>query len=62
MTFRPFRDAEDFAKNYPFAPYQFRLLQKIFEVIRRAGATGFIWRGVKGPCSMPSSRLGKPWP
>ena len=40
MTFRPFRDSEDFVKNYPFAPYQFQLIQKIFEAIRKAGATG----------------------
>jgi hypothetical protein len=31
---------EDFVKNYPFAPYQFQLVQKIFEAIRKAGATG----------------------
>ena len=40
MTFRQFRNPEDFAKNYPFAPYQFQLVQKIFEAIRKAGATG----------------------
>lgn len=40
MTLKPYADAEDFVWNYPFAPYQFRLLQKIFEVIRRVGATG----------------------
>ena len=40
MTFRQFKDGEDFVKNYPFAPYQFQLLQKIFEAIRKAGATG----------------------
>ena len=40
MTFRPFKDGEDFVKNYPFAPYQFQLIQKIFESIRKAGATG----------------------
>jgi hypothetical protein len=40
MTFRQFKDGEDFAKNYPFAPYQFQLIQKIFESIRKAGATG----------------------
>ena len=40
MTFRQFRDADDFARNYPFAPYQFQLVQKIFEAIRKAGATG----------------------
>src|SRR5262249_13318559 len=32
--------AEDFVKNYPFAPYQFQLVQKIFEAIRKVGATG----------------------
>ncbi len=40
MTFRQFKDTEDFVKNYPFAPYQFQLIQKIFEAIRKAGATG----------------------
>jgi hypothetical protein len=40
MTLRPYKDADDFARNYPFAPYQFQLLQKVFEAIRKAGATG----------------------
>ena len=40
MTFRQFKDSGDFVKNYPFAPYQFQLVQKIFEAIRRAGASG----------------------
>ncbi len=40
MTFRPVRGADDFVTNYPFVPYQFQLLQKIFESIRKAGATG----------------------
>jgi hypothetical protein len=40
MTFKPFKNGEDFIKNYPFAPYQFQLVQKIFEAIRKAGATG----------------------
>ena len=40
MTFKPFKDAEDFVRNYPFAPYQFQLVQKIFEAIRKVGATG----------------------
>lgn len=39
-TFRQYEDAEDFIRNYPFAPYQFKLLQRIFESIRKAGATG----------------------
>lgn len=40
MNFRQFKDGEDFVKNYPFAPYQFQLIQKVFESIRKAGATG----------------------
>ena len=39
-TFPEFKDADDFVRNYPFVPYQFKLLQKIFESIRKAGATG----------------------
>lgn len=40
MTLRNFKDGDDFIRNYPFAPYQFQLVQKVFEAIRRAGATG----------------------
>ena len=40
MTLMAYQSADDFVKNYPFIPYQFRLLQKVFESIRRAGATG----------------------
>lgn len=40
MTFPQFRNEDDFVRDYPFAPYQFKLLQKIFESIRKAGATG----------------------
>ena len=40
MTFRKLNSEEDFSKNYPFSPYQFQLVQKIFESIRNAGATG----------------------
>ncbi|MFN7137878.1 MAG: BREX system P-loop protein BrxC [Limisphaerales bacterium] len=40
MTFKSYRDGEDFVRNYPFIPYQFQLVQKIFEAIRKAGATG----------------------
>lgn len=40
MTFPQFDGADDFARTYPFAPYQFKLLQKVFEAIRRKGATG----------------------
>lgn len=40
MTFKQYTDADNFCRNYPFAPYQFQLVQKIFEAIRKAGATG----------------------
>jgi hypothetical protein len=40
MTFKTFADAKDFVAVYPFAPYQFQLVQKIFESTRRSGATG----------------------
>ena len=40
MTFPQFGNEDDFVRDYPFAPYQFKLLQKIFESIRKAGATG----------------------
>ncbi|WP_005031444.1 BREX system P-loop protein BrxC [Holophaga foetida] len=40
MTFRHYKEADDFAAHYPFAPYQFQLIQKIFEAIRKHGATG----------------------
>jgi hypothetical protein len=39
-TFKPFANEDHFAAVYPFAPYQFQLVQKIFEAIRRVGATG----------------------
>jgi hypothetical protein len=39
-TYKQYKDVEDFSRNYPFAPYQFQLVQRVFEVIRQAGATG----------------------
>ncbi|MAY26112.1 MAG: hypothetical protein CMK02_07435 [Polycyclovorans sp.] len=39
-TFRAYGDQNHFAEVYPFAPYQFQLVQRIFESIRKAGATG----------------------
>jgi hypothetical protein len=39
-TFKSYADSDYFAAIYPFAPYQFPLLQKIFEAIRKYGATG----------------------
>ena len=40
VNLRGYRDAAEFVAYYPFAPYQFQLLQKIFESIRKVGATG----------------------
>ncbi len=40
MTLRAFSDADNFATCYPFPPYQFQLVQKIFEASRKFGATG----------------------
>ncbi|MFQ5568241.1 MAG: BREX system P-loop protein BrxC [Rhodothermales bacterium] len=40
MSFKTYADAVDFAACYPFAAYQFTLVQKVFESIRKAGATG----------------------
>lgn len=39
-TYKAFTDEDNFAAVYPFAPYQFQLVQSIFESIRKAGATG----------------------
>jgi uncharacterized protein YqeY len=40
VTMKNFKDSVEFVAYYPFAPYQFTLLQKIFESIRKVGATG----------------------
>ena len=40
VSMRTYKDAAEFVSCYPFAPYQFTLLQKIFESIRKVGATG----------------------
>jgi hypothetical protein len=40
MTFKNFDGPDSFAASYPFAPYQFQLVQKIFDAIRSMGATG----------------------
>ena len=40
VSLKGYKEADDFAAFYPFAPYQFTLLQKIFESIRKVGATG----------------------
>ena len=35
-----YKDADAFVQSYPFIPYHYSLVQKIFEAIRKAGATG----------------------
>lgn len=40
VSLKGYKDADEFSAFYPFAPYQFTLLQKIFESIRKVGATG----------------------
>ena len=40
VSLRGYKDAAEFVAFYPFAHYQFTLLQKIFESIRKVGATG----------------------
>lgn len=39
-TLRNFDGPDSFVNNYPFAPYHFQLVQKVFEEIRKVGATG----------------------
>ena len=39
-TLKNYEDADSFINNYPFAPYHFQLVQKVFEEIRKVGATG----------------------
>ena len=39
-TMPSFKNPDDFQASYPFAPYQFNLLQDIFDAIRAVGATG----------------------
>lgn len=39
-SLKTYKDKQDFIGNYPFAPFHFQLVQKIFESIRKAGATG----------------------
>lgn len=40
VSLKGYKDEEEFAAFYPFVPFQFTLLQKIFESIRNVGATG----------------------
>lgn len=40
MTLKGFGDEDNFAKCYPFPPYQFLLVQKMFEASRQFGAAG----------------------
>lgn len=37
---RGYSDAKEFSNVYPFVPYQFRLLQNVFEQVRKHGSSG----------------------
>src|SRR5699024_11370089 len=37
---RGYQDAKEYADVYPFIPYQFRLLQNVFEQVRKHGSSG----------------------
>lgn len=39
-TLKNYDGPDSFVRNYPFAPYHFQLVQKVFEEIRKVGATG----------------------
>ncbi|MEB5477559.1 BREX system P-loop protein BrxC [Acinetobacter pollinis] len=39
-TLKNYEGPDSFISNYPFAPYHFQLVQKVFEEIRKVGATG----------------------
>lgn len=39
-TYKQFKNSDEFADSYPFLPYQYDLIQRVFESIRKAGATG----------------------
>ena len=59
MTFRPYRDGEDFVKNYPFAPYQFQLVQKIRSHSQGRGhGPAFVPWGALHPRCLPVRREG----
>lgn len=39
-NYRGYNDGVEFAQDYPFVPYQFKLLQNIFEQVRKHGSSG----------------------
>ncbi|MEA3222978.1 MAG: BREX system P-loop protein BrxC, partial [Thermodesulfobacteriota bacterium] len=39
-TLTSYTDTNSFVKNYPFVPYHFQILQKVFESIRKTGFAG----------------------
>lgn len=39
-NYRGYNGAVEFAQDYPFVPYQFKLLQNIFEQVRKHGSSG----------------------
>lgn len=47
MDIKGFSGVEEFIVNYPFVPYQFILIQKIFSEIRKHGAAGKHYSGAE---------------
>lgn len=39
-TLNRFTGYDDFIKNYPFAPFQYQIIQKVFETVRTSGMAG----------------------
>jgi len=52
-----FKGEEDFVGVYPFIPYQFNLLQKVFDKIRETVLPGCIWQRVSARCSVHLKKL-----
>lgn len=47
LDIKGYSGAEEFVENYPFVPYQFILIQKIFSEIRKHGAAGKHYSGAE---------------
>ena len=47
LDIKGYSGSEDFVVNYPFVPYQFILIQKIFSEIRKHGAAGKHYSGAE---------------
>ncbi len=55
-TLRAYTNSREFVDNYPFVPWHYQILQKVFESIRTKGAAGKQLAMGSALCWMPSSR------